>query len=238
MTRSAVALALLALGCGCGSAGGRAEPATRETRETVTTVAPGPGAERPPRPHPPRETALRLVRRLTKTESREDERLAEAASALIGVDASVRCWSGKGWRRITAASNAELPPDERGEFDGYTDIFDLRIDLAPWVCEELTGLPENAGAGDELALAAALAVFTHETRHLTAAGSNEAAAECAALQRMDDAGRLLGLSDATARRLARLTWTELYPTLHEDYRSTECRPGGSLDREPETREFP
>lgn len=234
MTRPVVALALVALGYGCGSAGQRAEPPTRET----VASQPAPVTERAPRPHPPREPALWLIRRLSKTESREDERLADVASALVGVDASVRCWSGRGWKRVMEASNAELPPDERGEFDGWADIFDFRIDLAPWVCEELAGLPDTAPSRHGLALAAAISVFVHETRHLTAAGSNEAAAECASLQKMDDAGRLLGLSESRSRRLAHRTWKELYPTLAAEYRSPECRPGGSLDRAPETPEFP
>ena len=235
MTRPAVALAVAALTCGCGPEGERAQSTTRGS---VPATAPERAGERSPDAHRPPETALRLIRRLSKTESQANERLAKVATELIGVEASVRCWTGEGWKRLMAASNAELPPDERGEFDGSADIFDLRIDLAPWVCEELAGLPDAAGSRDELALAAALEIFTHETRHLTAAGGNEAAAECAALQKADDAGRLLGLSDRTARRLAWLAWTKLYPTLPDEYRSPECRPGGSLDRDPGTEEFP
>jgi hypothetical protein len=104
------------------------------------------------------------------------------------------------------------------------------------VCEILEALPERAS--DELDLAAALDTFVHETRHLTPTGSNEAATECAALQEMPEAAVALGLTESAGKALAHDAWQDLYPLLPELYRTSGCRPGGALDDNPETPEFP
>jgi hypothetical protein len=162
--------------------------------------------------------------------------LTDAARELMAVDPTVVCWDEPGWRRVTALTNRELPPGQRGEFDGLAVLFTYEILLAPWVCETLEALPRRPA--DELELAAALGVLAHETRHLTSAGSNEAAAECAGLQKMPAVAVALGLDERAGQDLARRSWRELYPLLPAEYHSPECKPGGELDSEPLTPAFP
>ena len=223
----------------CAGGGGGSDAPNAERPTTVRTSAATSAETRSTSaPHPPRkESATRLARRLTRRHAREDERLTEAANALIALEASVYCWDERGWNRVVAAANAELPPEERGGFAGFADFYAVRIDLAPWVCSALRDLDATVARDDVLA-ADALQVLAHETRHFSATGSNEAVAECHALQRVDELAAALGAEAAVARRLAELAWTDVYPSLPAEYRSPECKPGGALDREPETPEFP
>jgi len=162
--------------------------------------------------------------------------LTDAARALGSLNPTVVCWDEPGWRRLTALTNRVLPPEQRGEFDGITDLYTYEIRLTAWVCETLEALPKRPA--DDLELAAALGVLAHETRHLTSAGGNEAAAECAGLQKIPALAVALGLDERTSQTLAERNWQELHPLLPAEYRSTECRPGGALDNDPETPAFP
>ena len=49
------------------------------------------------------------------------------------------------------------------------------------------------------------------------------------MQRDARTAQLLGADPEQALRLARLYWTTVYPRMADDYRSADCRPGGSLD---------
>ena len=71
-------------------------------------------------------------------------------------------------------------------------------------------------------------VLTHEAMHLSGR-LNEAAAECAAVQRDAHTARLLGAPDAAAGELAAAYWRNIYPLMPDGYRSPECRSGGALD---------
>lgn len=73
-----------------------------------------------------------------------------------------------------------------------------------------------------------LAVLAHEAMHM-AGLVQEHAAECAAVQRDARAARLLGASPDDARALAVAYWRTAYPAMPDGYRSTACRPGGTLD---------
>jgi hypothetical protein len=234
--RAAVVLCALAF-AGCASDGAQREvgatsattPATKATSEPEREVAP---------PHPPARprSSRGAIRKLTAKHARVSRSLTDAARELMTVDPSVVCWDKPGWRRLTVLTNRELPPGQRGEFDGLADLFTYEILLAPWVCEPLEALPKRPV--DDLELAAALGVLAHETRHLTSAGSNEAAAECAGLQKITAVAVALGLDERTGQRLARRNWRELYPLLPAEYYSPECKPGGGLDGEPQTPAFP
>jgi hypothetical protein len=227
-------LVLVAGGCGGG------EPTVAAPPPETTARAAPPRETRPQAlPHPPRaESALRLARRLLPAHGHRVARLEAVAASLTGIAPEVHCWDVPGWKRIERATNEEFPPEDRFEIAGLADLYDARIDLAPWVCEILAALPSRRGLFAELDVADALHILAHETRHLTAAGGNEAAAECAGLQRIAPAGVALGLTARHAQHLARRVWLELYPSLPAAYRSSQCRPGGALDREPESPAFP
>ena len=74
----------------------------------------------------------------------------------------------------------------------------------------------------------AVHVLTHEAMHLSGR-LDEAAAECAAVQRDARTARLLGAGPADAAGLAASYWREVYPLMPDRYRSEQCRPGGSMD---------
>jgi hypothetical protein len=59
--------------------------------------------------------------------------------------------------------------------------------------------------------------------------TDEARAECEAMQRDADAAVLLGASPDQAWRLARSYWREIYPRMPEGYVTDGCKPGGPLD---------
>ena len=67
----------------------------------------------------------------------------------------------------------------------------------------------------------AVHVLTHEAMHLSGR-LEEAAAECAAVQRDAHTARLLGAPAAAY-------WRDVYPLMPDGYRSADCRPGGTLD---------
>jgi hypothetical protein len=79
--------------------------------------------------------------------------------------------------------------------------------------------------------AIAVHVLTHEAMHV-AGGRNEATTECRALQNDARTVVLLGGSPEQGSTLAERVATEVYPTMSEEYRTSECRPGGALDLTP------
>lgn len=71
-------------------------------------------------------------------------------------------------------------------------------------------------------------VLTHESMHMRGL-TDEAAAECAAIQRDELTAELLGAAAAEARQLARRYWLLDYPQMPDNYRSGDCTPGGPMD---------
>jgi hypothetical protein len=74
----------------------------------------------------------------------------------------------------------------------------------------------------------AVHVLTHEAMHMRGE-TNEATAECEAVQRDRTTAALLGATPRQADELARTYWLTVYPDMPADYSSAECRPGGALD---------
>lgn len=74
----------------------------------------------------------------------------------------------------------------------------------------------------------AVHVLTHEVMHL-ASITNEAEAECMAVQRDAAVARQLGASPQQAAALAAAYYLGIYPHLQSDYWSPECRVGGEWD---------
>jgi hypothetical protein len=61
---------------------------------------------------------------------------------------------------------------------------------------------------------------------------SEALTECRALQEDARTVVLLGGTADEGRQLAKRVAAEVYPRMPDEYRTAECRPGGSLDRTP------
>ena len=75
----------------------------------------------------------------------------------------------------------------------------------------------------------AVHVVTHETMHMVGL-TNEAHAECAAVQRDAAMAEALGASPAEARDLALRYWTEVYPRMPDEYVGG-CGAGGTYDEQ-------
>ncbi len=81
----------------------------------------------------------------------------------------------------------------------------------------------------------AVVTLTHEAHH--AAGSlNEAKTQCYAIQRSDTAAEALGIAKADAALIGGFELREI--ELPPEYVSKDCKRGGKLDIEPETKAFP
>jgi hypothetical protein len=229
----AASFVLLAAACGDDSrpqedAGDRAAT----TEPAAATIAP---LETRSALHPPlRESLLRFVRQLAE-DATPHERLTDVAEQQLPTNIKVWCWNEDSWTRIQEKLSEDLPPTEGFDFAGLADLVSFDIHLAPWVCETLTNLET---AGDDPATADALLVLAHEIRHFSSTGSLERATECAALQHVAETAASLGVSDARAERLAQIAWLDVYPANPPEYKSAECRPGGLLDQDPATPEFP
>jgi hypothetical protein len=74
----------------------------------------------------------------------------------------------------------------------------------------------------------AVHVLTHESMHMRGT-TDEAKAECEAMQRDAETGRLLGADEVDAHALSREYWQQVYPRMPDDYRTADCAAGGPLD---------
>ena len=86
-------------------------------------------------------------------------------------------------------------------------------------------------SGDEGKVSRALHVLVHESWHL-AGIQDEAKADCYAFQRVEFAALELGAAPTDAEALANRAYVDRQETAPADYRSYECRDGGTLDLSP------
>jgi hypothetical protein len=167
--------------------------------------------------------------------SRVEPRLSRIGSSLVGEKIEVRCWSDRDWRQLI---------EDRDE--GSSPVFAGMageggpIDLAPEACTPLVEftyerLPKNEKA--TVALAYGVGVLAHELEHVRGE-MDEPTAECHGMQHLAGVARKLGVPAAKARRLARVYWTEVYADSHRDYRTPDCRDGGTLDLRPRSSVWP
>jgi len=85
--------------------------------------------------------------------------------------------------------------------------------------------------------AVAVHVLTHEAMHV-AGERSEATTECRALQSDARTVVLLGGTATQGSALATRILDDVYPTMPEEYRSSECHAGGALDRTPDDASWP
>jgi hypothetical protein len=234
MLSISAAILLAAVACGDDPAH---EGMTTGPRQTV--AAPEAGTipvESRSAPHPPpfRESPAGFAREQVEGNTR-DERLTAVANAQLPLDVDVWCWHESDWRELVQRWNRDVRQSDQTGIAGLADLEGLNLHLAPWVCNELARFDTTT---DDAVTADALLILSHEIRHFSPTGSNEAATECAALQRVEETAAALGASAVRAERLARVAWEDVYPANSVEYRSDECRPGGVLDEEPATPAFP
>lgn len=164
--------------------------------------------------------------------SRIEPRFGRLASALAGKDLEVRCWSASDWRRLMREEQAYTRGLLGNDTLGFAGISGDRVNLAPDVCDSLVALAYNgarpAEEAGQLLTAAAVVTLSHEPQHSKGI-SDEAVAECNAIQLAHDTAARLGTSRAYAASLVRTYWRH-YDEELAAYRSSECRDGGALDR--------
>lgn len=122
------------------------------------------------------------------------------------------------------------------QFDGDGrpgDVGRLEVDA----CEDLRSYLHGDRTDPTLDEIVAVQVLSHESYHLSGI-ANEAATECAALQRLDDVAGWLGATPEQARSLAERYLADVYPRMPDAYRSDECVDGGELDAFPEDPAWP
>jgi len=153
--------------------------------------------------------------------ARLEHRIAAVASTLVGHPVTVRCETlGQAWTDAhPEAGYVWFGADGRPEHSA-TITWQTCSDLGAWM-----GSDHTRATIDQVV---AVHVLTHEAMHM-AGLRDEAAAECAAVQRDVRTARLLGAALPQARLLAVRYWTEVYPRLSEDYRTASCASGGALD---------
>ena len=151
-----------------------------------------------------------------------EDRLSSTASALVGSPADVRCQTA-GQEFVDAG--AELGYVRYGR-DGVPERATL-IKRGP--CRALARYLRSDRQDPSHDEVVAVHVLTHEAMHMSGV-TQEARAECLAVQQDARTARLLGASAEEAADLARRYWTSVYPRMPSRYVSADCRPGGPLDQ--------
>jgi hypothetical protein len=179
-----------------------------------------------PRTFPRSSVALLLVLAVAAAtpgvlRGRQERRLATAASVLAGAEVAVRC-------QTLGGAFVDAGPElgyVRWRADGSPEPWTLiKRDQCRHLAEYLRS-DKRRPSRDQVV---AVHVLTHEAMHL-AGLVDEAAAECAAVQRDAHTARLLGAAAEDAAALAAAYWEQVYPHMPDGYRSADCRPGGALD---------
>jgi hypothetical protein len=157
----------------------------------------------------------------TYLREREEHRLSEVATALVGAPAVVHC-------QTFGQEFTQLDGDLGFVRWGVDGVPEHQTFIKHGPCTALRAyLDSNKHhpTADEII---AVHVLTHESMHMRGI-KNEADAECAAMQRDVRTAQLLGADLADAQLLARTYWRVDYPQMPDGYRSTDCAPGGALD---------
>ncbi len=152
---------------------------------------------------------------------RLEARLSTAASALVGTPVAVHCQS-------VGKQLVDVGPElgyVRYSADGVPEHATL---IKRDQCSDLRdylGSNKDTPSQEQVV---AVHILSHEARHM-AGITDEAIAECGAMQRDARTAQLLGADPTQAQRLARQYWLTVYPRMADDYRTPQCQPGGPLD---------
>jgi hypothetical protein len=152
---------------------------------------------------------------------REEQRLSAVATQLVGTDARVHC-------QTFGQTFTQLDGDLGFVKWGPDGVPEHQTLIKRGQCADLKsylGSDKEHPTPDQVV---AIHVLTHESMHMRGI-TEEAKAECAAIQRDSTTAELLGASPAAAMGLARIYWRIDYPLMPSTYRTKDCVPGGSLD---------
>lgn len=152
---------------------------------------------------------------------RLEHRLSGVASQLVGSAVRVHCQTA-GEEFVDAGAELGYVKFSAGGTPEHRTV------IKHAQCGFLRHYLDRAGRSPTVDELIAVHVFTHEAMHMRGI-SNEAEAECAAVQRDASTAALLGASGRAAHTLALRYWRVYYPGLPDDYRSADCASGGRLD---------
>jgi membrane protein implicated in regulation of membrane protease activity len=152
---------------------------------------------------------------------REEDRLSSVASQLVGQHVTVHCQT---FGQVFFQVGGELGFVKYGP-DAVPEHHTTIMHGPCGALRSYLGSNKRHPSADEVV---AVHVLTHESMHMRGI-TNEADAECAAVQRDETTAELLGADPASARLLARLYWLTDYPRMPANYTSPDCVPGGALD---------
>ncbi|KQY44408.1 hypothetical protein [Cellulomonas sp. Root137] len=149
-----------------------------------------------------------------------EHRLEDAAGEIAGGPVQVHCQS-------VGQAFVDVGP-ELGFVAWGADGVPERSTLIKFgVCGNLRAWLGSTKASPSLDQVVAVHVLTHETMHMVGI-TDEAHAECAAVQRDAAMAVALGASPQEAQALARRYWIEVYPRMPDRYVGG-CGPGGTHD---------
>jgi hypothetical protein len=188
------------------------------------------------------EASMRANRPLPQVRgSREESKVEPTLSRFVsrfvlhkprGIE--VRCWSKDEWRFVTKEWATYLGT---GDLLGFVHSKRLRASVAPRICKQLAGLvyhDEHPTVGEQMyRKSEAVAVLAHEAEHMrNGLRASEAITECHAMQRMRWLARIMGTTEDYAGLLAERYASDLYEYNQKEYKTADCRDGGSLDLRP------
>jgi hypothetical protein len=154
---------------------------------------------------------------------REESRLGKVASVLVGAAVSVHC-------QTFGQTFTDLSGDLGFVKFGPGGVPEHHTTIKRGPCADLRhyyGSDKQHPSAQEII---AVHILTHEAMHMRGE-TNEAVAECQAMQRDSETAQLLGATPEQSLKLARAYWLIDYPNMPEGYRSAECHLGGSLDEQ-------
>ena len=171
-------------------------------------------------------TAVTLVTGVFEMQWREtDARYTTVAAQLLHHPhkVAVHC------ERLTAALASV------SQFEGYVPYdqaagLPTHAQLMRNICKELGAWVRGHGKHSTPKQVIALHVFVHEVMHLDGV-YNEAAAECEAMQRTEQAAVLFGAAPGVGQRMAQEYWRVDVPNMPDDYRG-DCAENGPGDDSP------
>lgn len=172
---------------------------------------------------------------------RQRRDVSEIVRSNVGVHPDVYCWSPEAWAPFFE-HYAIVRGGEETSLRGIVDHARNRIDLDPGVCAALGrylhGVRPLALSSQNLELAEALVVLTHQAERLKAPSTPQADVECYAIQYVRPLVRAAGWGREFATEIALHAWEISYPRLPPQFRTPACRDGGPLDRNPGSNAWP
>jgi hypothetical protein len=179
-----------------------------------------------PRPFPVWSTSILAVVAVTSAipvvqRALEERRLTHVASQLVGHKVSVHCQSTTAALVDAGAELGYVPYDADG-------VPLPRTTLKRDPCNDLKHYLGGDQGNPSYNEVVAVHVLTHESMHMRGE-TNEAIAECQAVQRDRTTAGLLGATADEAGKLAVRYWLTVYPHMPDGYFSADCRPGGPMD---------